>query len=580
VSDPTPIEDVRDRVRDFTNALRGAGAEDVARRIDGYADGFVDTAQVRRAVDAIRQQLRHFRAYPEELPDSPVVHIAANRLEDACKDALRAGRIAPAQMTLIAHGKRKLIVVLKALALGAVSLLILYAIAAAGVDLNDLRHERHLPSVELPRSGFVSTELNVLEAAPQPDATRGVEFYVAGACPAELSGGASCHVAGPKAFGSIELPAYEVMLSDQAYGVHVAFAEARLVGGVGHGRAYISAGPETPEGVYSVPLSAAYLGFAPERCGWYRRLLSQCAPAQRGPEVRDEDRPVPTLIVKVVPARQNAAEVATEENRLQRQRAEARATQISGAVQEIQAVLDDTQGLLRAKRFDTVQARIDKLTSLFEPLDTLAVVGSGDALPVDVVALRARFETQRRELTAFHDRAFEVAYTALSSWKGSGPRPSDDVLLAKVAAQLAISPEHLERIYAEHAEQLEQRLQHANAAKEQAEQQAMAAVIRRCGTLPKSAFHEVEEYLTQLTRRSGGKLHMQECLTPRLSPKTCWSVVCGFEEVTPVADALFDNIARRKWTFRLRSEHVVGHVDHVEEAAPAATAAASGGAHH
>jgi hypothetical protein len=313
-----------------------------------------------------------------------------------------------------------------------------------------------------------------------------------------------------------------------------------------------------------VPLSAAYIGYAPERCNWYRKLTSQCTAAQRGPQVRDEDRPVPMLVVKVVPARQNGAAVAQEESRLQRERAEQRAAQIAGAVQEIQAVLDDTQGLLRAKRFDTVQARIDKLTSLFEPLDALAV-GSGDVLPVDVVALRARFEAQRRELNAFHDRAFEVAYNALSSWKGSGPRPSDDVLLAKVAAQLAISPEHLERIYAEHAEQLEQRMQRANAAKEQAEQQAMAALLKRCGALPKSAFHEVQEYLTQLTQRAGSKLRMQECLTPRLSPKTCWSVVCDFEEITPVPDALFDRTKRLKWTFRLRSERVVGHVDHAVE---------------
>jgi hypothetical protein len=374
------------------------------------------------------------------------------------------------------------------------------------------------------------------------------------------------------------------MLSDQAYGIQVALADSRLVGAVGHGTALISAGPETPEGVYEVPLSAAYLGYAPERCSWYRRLAAQCAPAQRGPQVRDEDRPVPTLVVRVVPARQNTAAVATEESRRQRQRAEQRAVQISGAVQEIQAVLDDTQGLLRAKRFDTVQARIDKLTRLFEPLDALAV-GSGDVLPVDVVALRARFEAQRRELIAFHDRAFEVAYSALSSWNGKGPRPSDDVLLAKVAAQLTISSEHLEQIYAEHAEQLEQRLQRANAAKEHAEQQAMAALIKRCGTLPKSAFHQVQDYLTELSRRAGSKLRMQECLTPRLSPKTCWSVVCDFEEITPVPGALFDNTARRKWTFRLRSERVASHVDHVEEDASAASTTATrdalaGGARH
>ncbi|MEY4579283.1 MAG: hypothetical protein RL701_3986, partial [Pseudomonadota bacterium] len=455
---PTPIEDVSERVRDFTRALREAGAEDIAQRIDGYAGGFVDSTQVRRSVDAIRQQLRYFRAYPEELPDLPVIQIAANRLEDACKDALRAGLIEPARLSLRAQSKRTFSVVFGTLFSAGLLVLVPFALVFAGIDVEDLWRGRVSPLVRVQKGSYVSAPVQALEATGDVRATQGVEFSVSGGCPVQLARGASCHASGLKSFGSLELQAYEVMLPDEAYGIQVAFTDAHLLGAVGRGQVLISAGPETPEGVYQVPLAAAFLGYAPAHCSWYLQLLSRCTQAQSGPKVRSEEVPVATLPVRVVPARHTPAELVTQQNVEQRKRIDERAAQIVGAVKEIQAVLDDTQSLLQKKRFESVQERIDKLTHLFEPLDASAVAGTeGEALPIDVVALRARFEAERKELAAFRDRAFESAYLALSAPHDKAL--SDDRILARVAQQLGVSPAFMDQIYAEHAEQLEQRLQ-------------------------------------------------------------------------------------------------------------------------
>lgn len=570
----TRIEDVRERVGDFTSALRQAGADDIARRIDGYASGFVDSTQVRRSVDAIRQQLRYFRAYPEELPELPVVQIAANRLEDACKEVLRSGMIEPARLTIRAQGKRKLLVVLGTLLVAVVVLLIPLAVAMAGVDVEDLWQGRFLPEVSVEQGMQVSVTVNALEATADPKATMGAIFSVAGDCPAELARSESCRAAGPRAFGSVELPAYEIMQPDQAYGIYLAFGESRLIGAVATGQAIIGASHETPLGAYVVPLSAAFVGYAPERCSWYLQLLSRCSPAQRGPAVRSDAVPVPTLRVRVIAAQQSPAQLLAEQNRVQHERAAQRATQLAGAVTEIHAVLDDTDKLLRGARFDAVTERVEKLTRLFEPLDALAVQATeADALPADVTKLRARFEAQRSQLAAFHDRAFEMLFKALTAARGEGPAKTahaklaadDDAVVARVAKQLGITRTHMDQIYTDHAEQLEQHLQRAAAAKEQGEHAAMATLLQRCGQLPKSAWQDVQAYLGQLGQRSGARSQLHECFTPRLSAKTCWSVVCDFDEITSAPGALVDTTKGRKWTFRLHGDHVIGHLDRVSE---------------
>lgn len=513
---------------------------------------------MRRSVDAIHQQLRYFRAYPEELPDLPVVQIAANRLEDACKEALRAGVITPARLSLRAQSKRKLRVVLGTLLVAALILALPAGLIMAGVDPSDLHKVRDLPTVQLKQGSFTQLTVNVLSPAQIPAATTAVELSLPGECPRELGHGVSCTRAGDKPFGSRKLKAAEIMLPEQAYGIFVGFGDTKLLGSVGSGEVLISASYDTPLGLYSVPLTAAFVGYTPERCDLVLKLTGACTKEQRGPHARDEGLSVPVLHVQVVPGgpQKSSAELQAEQARAERARAEQRAAQIASAVQQIQSVLDDTQRELRRHHYDVVQERIDKLTKLFEPLDALAVAGA-EALPADVVGLRARFEQEQGELRAFRERAFEAAYKALSSKRAAAI--TDEQTLAAVAKRLGISPQLLDQIYAEHAEELEKRVLRAEEAKEREKQAKEAAVLARCGQLPKSAWREVSAYMSALAERRGVRVRMGECLTPRLSEKTCWSVVCDFEEIMSSRDELSDQVSKHTWTFTLKSDRVVEH---------------------
>jgi hypothetical protein len=568
VVEPTRIAEVKERVRDFTLALRQAGAEDVAQRIEGYAAGFIDGTQVRRSVDAIKQQLQYYRACPHELPELPIVQIAANRLEDVCKDALRAGMIEPARPSLRAASKRKLSLVTTTLSAAGVVLLLPLLFSMFGVDLSDLFVHRTLPPLRLLQGDDLSASVNVLVPTQQPAATSGVEFYVAGHCPRDMPDGASCRPVGPRAFGSEVLPGYEVMMDGQAYGVFVAFSEPRMLGAVGTGRVLVAASADTPEGRYALPLQAAFLGYAPEHCGLLLRLRRQCEPAQRGARARHDELPVPTLIIDVqrgVPGQKTESDRRRERaEAAERLRAEQRAAAIAGAVAEIKTVLDDTQAMLRHKQYDAVRERLEKLTELFAPLDALAVTGSEAELPpAEVTGLRARFEAQRSELGSFGDRAFDVCYAALNRPRGAGQ--SDDAILLATAQKLGISREFMEAIYAEHADQLEQRLARAEEAKRAAQQAAAEAVEHRCGPLPTAAWREVQAYLSGLARAAGVMTRLEECFTPRLSEVRCWSVVCKFAEIVPDTDSLTDKVNRHTWTFTLQKDRVVSHVERAIE---------------
>jgi hypothetical protein len=216
VLETTRIDEVKERVTDFSAALRAAGAPELAQRMDGYAARFVDGSEVRRSVDAIKQQLQHYRKHPDELPNLPVVLIAANRLEDACKDALRAGVIEPARPSLRAAGKRKLSVITTTLSAGTLLLLVPFLVTLGGVDLTDLGRTRSMAPLSLVQGEDASASVSVLSESLDPPATRGVEFYVAGHCPHDLPGGLSCRPAGERYFGSDKLEAYELMLDGQA----------------------------------------------------------------------------------------------------------------------------------------------------------------------------------------------------------------------------------------------------------------------------------------------------------------------------------------------------------------------------
>jgi hypothetical protein len=513
---------------------------------------------VRRSVDAIKQQLGHFRAFPAALPNMPRIQIAANRLEDVCKEVLRADMIAPARPSLRAQGKRKLGLIAATLTAAGLCLLVPLTASLSGLDVSDMLVGRRLPPLRVARAHTTSRVVNALVPSRDPEATRAVEFSLLG-CPGDLPHGASCRPAGLHAFGTEQLQSFEVTLPDQAYGLFVGFSDPQLLGTVGTTRVRLAASPDTPEGRYELPLSAAFIGYTPARCDAWRWLRRRCEPAQRGARARDDELPVPTLLAEVVPssASDDAAEAAANAAE-PLQRAQARAAQISGAVEEIKAVLDDTERLLRAGHYDTVRERLGKLERLFAPLDALALAGGeSEPLPPEVIGLRARFEAERHELEQFKDRAFDAAYNAFS--KPRLAHETDEMVLAKAATKLGISREFIEAIYAEHADQLEARVERVRAAHHDAEQQRQAAILKRCGALPTTAWHDVHDYLNGLVTQRAVKVRLHECFTPRLDPRTCWSVVCDFDEVQPQADLAPDRLKPHKWTFTVREGRVIGH---------------------
>lgn len=593
MAESAPIQDVQERVKDFAVALRSAGAADVAERIERYASGFVRSAEVRRSVAAIQEQLRYFRTYPDELPDLPIVQVAANRLEDVCKLALAGGLIEPAKPSLRALSKRKLGVIVTTLAAAGLCFVLPLVLTMAGVDWDDVLKQRQLPPETVAQGEEIQLSVTALEESPDLAVTKGVEFYVRGRCAQDLGGGMHCKQAEPRELGGTVRPSFEITHDDQVYGVFVGFGGTQLLGGVGNGSVYVGASWDTPEGLYQLPLRAAFLGFTAEHCNLIDRALGRCQPPRTGDDAKYEDVPVAVVQVQVVkgdprkPA-EHMKQKKLEEERARTEAAERRAAELAKNVGQIKAVLDDTQALARKQKWESVRERSEKLVELFAPLDVLATGGGeNEPLPVEVTSLRQRFEALRRQLQAFEDRAFDEAYAATRSDQAEpapksaakrGRKKNKELLAAKasdeaesatqadgrlaaVAEKLGISAGYLDAIVAAHAEQYEARIAAEEATRQAKVQAEQTSLLKRCGELPTHAFTEVKGYLAAMGNSVRVKTRLNECLTPRLTEKLCWSVVCGFDEI--VSGELTDTARPKRWTFMLKNGRVVEHADHV-----------------
>jgi hypothetical protein len=593
VAESAGIQDVQERVRDFALALRSAGAVDVAQRIERYALGFVRTAEVRRSVAAIQEQLRYFRTYPDELPDLPIVQVAANRLEDVCKAALAGGLIEPAKLSLRAASKRKLGVIATTLAAAGLCFVLPLLLTMFGVDWDDLLKKRELAPAAVAQGEEIQLSVTALEASPELAVTKGVEFYVRGHCATDLGSGMHCKHAEPRELGGALRPSYEITLDDQVYGLFVGFGDTQMLGAVGNGAVWVAATWDTPEGRYQLPLQAAFLGYTPERCNWLDRALERCTSRRVGADAKYEDLAVPMLVVDVVkgdprkPA-EHMKQKKLEEERLRSEAAARRAAELAKNVGQIKAVLDDTQAMARKQQWAAVRERAAKLTQLFAPLDQLVVGGGeGEPLPAEVASLRTRFEGLRRELQVFEDRAFDAAYATIrdarakpAAAESSQSKPvaatsalaakssdetaaasatESDARLGALANKLHITPAYMDEIIAAHAEQYEARIAQEEAVRRAKAQAEQAGLLQRCGPLPTHAFNEVRGYLNAMGNSVRIKTRLNECLTPRLTDKLCWSVVCTFDELIP--GELTDTSHQRRWTFLLRNGRVVDHLD-------------------
>lgn len=561
------IQEIQQRVRDFAKALRAAEAPQIAERMEAYAAGFTDVTQVRRSVASIQQQLEYWRAYPQELPDLPIVHIAANRLEDVCKDALRSGVIVAARPSLRAQSKRKLAIIITALAAGGLMFFAPLAITMLGIDLTDVHLKREVGQLVLQQGEEAHVAVTVLVASKEPALTRGVELYPRDHCKRPLPGGAQCKAVDPRHWADGKLPTFELMLPNQAYGLLFAASDEQVSGSVGGATILLAATEETPEGHYEIALAGAFLGYRPERCSLLERVQGKCQPRSVGADARDDELPVPVVVVDVVHG--DLTRMAGEKRRKQaeaeekKRQAEQRAAQISAAITQIKSVMDDTHKTLKRKRYEQARARIDKLTQLFAPLDVLVVIDAqADVLPTDVEQLRARFEEERSLLRAFEDRAFDQAYKVLTA--ATNKKREEAALLSEVAANLHISREYMETIYTAHADELEKRMNQVEQDRLAKQRAAKAALEQRCGPLPTATWKTVETYLKGLYPRY--RIKLDECLTPRLTEARCWVVTCAFKIVVPTSESEPDQVSSYKWSFLWQKERVAGHVEQSLEA--------------
>jgi hypothetical protein len=557
------IDDIEDRMQDLIEALRETGASAAAEMLERYAQDFTDPTVVRRSVNAVSMHLERWRHDPSELPDSPKVMLAANRLEDVCREALARGVIVAAPPTLAAQSRRKLLIVLSTLLAASLATLAAIGVVASGVDVNDVGAVRKLPPLRLPRGDEGSAALSVLAEALVPRAVSGVMFEVSGGCKLALPSGATCAEAPPRLWAEGRLPTYEVRLAHQAYGLLFAISGQRVAQQrFGEGRLLLAATDDTPEGRYELPFEAAYLGYTPQKCELLQRLQRSCPEPRVGEGEKHAGLGVPVVVVDVTPG--DPSRRLGEKRRAEAEAAEAqrkaqeRAQQIATAVTEIKAVLDDTQKLINRKRWSEARANVDKLGTLFEPLDGV-VLDAIEGTPSEVSDARDRLDKLRAAMDTFEQRVFEQTFKVVSA--ESNRKVAEESLLVRVGKQFAISPSYVQQIYTARADEIQRRLdQRAQAHIEQlkAEQEARE---QRCGPLPKDAWHTVDRYAQEVYAEPHTEIVLGECMTPRLTEHDCWEMRCEFQRKVEVAVERPKVVTHHEASFFLVNDRVARHHD-------------------
>jgi hypothetical protein len=531
------IDEIEERLHDLTDALREAGADEVARPLEEQGAAFTDQLQVRRAVHDIGAQLERWRLDPSGLPDTPKVMHAANRLEDACRDALAWGVIGAAPPSTGAMVRRKVAIVLGTLLAAMVALLVPVLLIQYGVDFSDLGHERRLPLTRLPRGEESTLALSLLSEASDPRAVTSVEIAPVGGCAEPLPSSATCAEVESRLWPSGRLRTWEVKLPHQAYGLLIAVDQLALQGNtLGRGRMWLAATNDTPEGRYELAFEGIYRGYTPQTCELLQRLQGTCPPPRTGEGEAHHGVELPLVEIEVVAGdpshgagEKRLAEALAAEKRKQ---AEVRLGQIEAVLAEIEGVLRETEKLVSRRKLEEARPRIEKLGALFAPLDNLAQ-GGVDVVPDALGGARARLDALREKLQQFEEQVFEKAFEATTDERNS--HLSEDKVLTRVASAHRISLDWVQEIYTDHADEIRRRLdasaqKHLDAVK--AEQQAREA---HCGPLPKDAWDQIKKHLEARYQQARVRIVLGECLTPRLTERECWELRCQFLRKEEVA---------------------------------------------
>ncbi|HMI93585.1 MAG TPA: hypothetical protein VK509_19565 [Polyangiales bacterium] len=558
---PSAIDEIEERLQDLSDALRQGGYHDLAQRFELHALDFTDQARVRRAVNAIATQLEGWRLDPSQAPESAKVSVAGNRLEDACRQALTSGVIAAAPPSVGSRVRRKLAIALFAAFIGALLLLIPTLLIHAGIDFSDLRQERTLPVVKLPRGEELEMPVQLLQAALEPRAVSAVRIAPRKACAEPFADGSSCNQVDARLWPPGRLETFELKLPHQAYGLLFSFDRVQLpAAGVGEGRLWLAATDDTPEGRYELQLEGAYEGYTPQKCELLDRLQNACPQPRTGKGERHAQLSLPMLVVEVVrgdPARRlGEKRLADAEAAERKRKGEERARQIEAVLGEIQVAIKDTEKLFARKRWEEARERLQKLNQLFEPLDEL-MRGAPDAVPADVSQARARLDTMQEQLQAFEARVFEQAFDAVTSEANS--KTPEDRLFARVASQNRISPAYVAEVYTGRADEIQRRLDARAQAHVDALKAEQAARERRCGALPKGAWAEIKEYARTALAQPHVELVLGECMTPRLTERDCWEIRCDYERREEIAVERPRVVTKHAANFYVVQQRVTGH---------------------
>jgi hypothetical protein len=563
MADQTAIADIEERLQDLIDALRQAGRPDLGRMLERHAHDFTSVAMVRRSVSEIQRQLQRWRAPGSELPDTAKVQLAANRLEDACNEALGAGVIGAARPSIGAQSRRTLSVVLVTLLGASVLLLIAIALVSSGIELDQVGKEIHLEHAEITRGGEIEVRVAARTHALIPSATSAVLFEPLPGCKRPHGPDVSCVAVEGREWNGAKVPAYELKRPNQAYGLFFAIVSTELFAGKkGLAQLVIWTTDETPEGAYEIALQASYRGYTPLRCELLDRLTEACPEPRVGAQERHNGVLVSPLVVRVVPpdpaqvaaAAQAAADQAAETQRM----AGERATEIENALVEIQLEVKETEALAKKRKWLEARVRLAKLGELFAPLDAPALAGAAPgALPPEVGKVRARYEVLHEKLQAFEAEVFEATFSDVTA--ASNKAVAEESIFERVAKRFKVTTDYVQNIYTDRAEEIQRRIEdraRAHLDKVKAEQHARE---RRCGALPTGAYKAVETYLKATLTAPRVQVVLGECLTPRLTESACWEVQCDYQRKEEVAIERPKVVTKHRVTVHLVHGRVTGH---------------------
>jgi hypothetical protein len=563
MADQTAIADIEERLQDLIDALRQAGRPDLGRMLERYAHDFTSVALVRRSVSQIQRQLQRWREPGSELPDTAKIQLAANRLEDACNEALGAGVIGAARPSIGAQSRRTLSIVLVTLLGTSVLLLIAIALVSSGIELDQLGKEIHTDKAELTRGSELEVRMAARTHALIPSATSAALFEPLPGCKRPHGPDVSCVPVEGREWNGVRVPAYELKLPNQAYGLFFAIVSTELFAGKkGVAQLAIWTTDETPEGVYEIPLQASYRGYTPLRCELFDRVMKSCPEPRVGAQERHKGVLVSPLIVRVVPpdpAQAAAvAQAAADEVAETQRKAKERAAEIESALVEIQLEVKETEALAKKRKWLEARARLAKLGELFAPLDTPALAGEAPgALPPEVGKVRARYEELHDKLQAFEAEVFEATFMDVTA--ASSKDVAEERIQERIAKRFKITADYVQSIYTDRAEEIQRRIEERarmHLDKVKAEQHARE---QRCGTLPTGAYKTVEAYIKQALTAPRVEVSLGECLTPRLTETACWEVQCDYQRKEEVAVERPKVVSKHQITVHLVHGRVSGH---------------------